>query len=183
MDPETRPGNDPAIVIGKLQNATEAGICARMMASTEPWITLQRDHDAALKIISDPVREVYDRGLKSVSDPAREVYVARSHNDIAGFIVLVMQGAFVGYIQSICVAPEWRSKGIGSSLIAFAERRIFNDSPNVFMCVSSFNPRAQRLYERLGYEVIGELKDYIVRGHSEILLRKSIGPRAEFEKR
>jgi ribosomal protein S18 acetylase RimI-like enzyme len=42
--------------------------------------------------------------------------------------------------------------------------------------VSSFNPRARELYERLGYEFIGELKDYLVRGHSELLMRKTIGP-------
>ena len=36
------------------------------------------------------------------------------------------------------------------------------------------------LYERLGYEVIGELRDYIVRGHSEWLLRKSIAPLADW---
>jgi len=35
------------------------------------------------------------------------------------------------------------------------------------------------LYERLGYEVVGELKDYIVPGHSEMLLRKTIGPLVE----
>ena len=44
------------------------------------------------------------------------------------------------------------------------------------MCVSSFNGGARRLYERLGYEVVGELTDYIVQGHSEILLRKTVGP-------
>jgi hypothetical protein len=33
-----------------------------------------------------------------------------------------------------------------------------------------------------GYEVIGELKDYIVPGHSEILLRKTIAPLTEFNK-
>jgi ribosomal protein S18 acetylase RimI-like enzyme len=49
---------------------------------------------------------------------------------------------------------------------------------NVFMCVSSFNIEAKRLYIRLGYEVVGELRDYIVAGHSEILLRKTIGPLA-----
>jgi ribosomal protein S18 acetylase RimI-like enzyme len=48
------------------------------------------------------------------------------------------------------------------------------------MCVSSFNRDARRLYERLGYQVIGELTDYIVQGHSEILLRKSLGPLAGF---
>jgi ribosomal protein S18 acetylase RimI-like enzyme len=48
------------------------------------------------------------------------------------------------------------------------------------MCVSSFNEGASRLYQRLGYHVVGELRDYLVRGHSEILLRKTIGPIGEF---
>ena len=48
------------------------------------------------------------------------------------------------------------------------------------MCVSSFNLGARRLYERLGYKVVGELSDYIVRGHSELLLRKTTGPLAGF---
>jgi [ribosomal protein S18]-alanine N-acetyltransferase len=46
--------------------------------------------------------------------------------------------------------------------------------------VSSFNQGARRLYERLGYNVVGELTDYIVEGHSEILLRKTVGPMATF---
>jgi ribosomal protein S18 acetylase RimI-like enzyme len=46
--------------------------------------------------------------------------------------------------------------------------------------VSSFNRDAQRLYERLGYKVVGELTDYIVRGHSEFLLRKTLGPLTGF---
>ena len=52
----------------------------------------------------------------------------------------------------------------------------FRESPNVFLCVSSFNKEAQRLYKRLGYRKVGELKDYVVKGHSEFLMRKSIGP-------
>ena len=36
------------------------------------------------------------------------------------------------------------------------------------------------MYERLGYEVIGELKDYLTRGYAEILLRKTVGPIGEF---
>ena len=91
-----------------------------------------------------------------------------------------MHGAFVGYIQSVCIAPEWRSKGIGSQLMAYVEKRIFSETPNAFICVSSFNNGAQRFYERLRYEVIGELKDYIISGHSEILLRKTTAPLAEF---
>jgi ribosomal protein S18 acetylase RimI-like enzyme len=67
-------------------------------------------------------------------------------------------------------------------LIRFAENRILGETPNVFLCVSSFNPMALRLYKRLGYEAIGELTNFIVPDHSEILLRKTIGPLVEFVK-
>jgi ribosomal-protein-alanine N-acetyltransferase len=64
----------------------------------------------------------------------------------------------------------------------YVEKRILNETPNVFICVSSFNERVQKLYERRGYEVVGELKNWIVPGHSEILLRKTIGLLTEFKK-
>jgi [ribosomal protein S18]-alanine N-acetyltransferase len=118
-----------------------------------------------------------------VSDPVKAVYVASIGAEaevVAGFLILNMTGAFVGYIQTVCVAPEWRGRGLGAIIIRFAEDRIFRETPNVFMCVSSFNTEAQRLYERLGYRRIGELTDYIVAGHSEILLRKTIGPLTSF---
>jgi ribosomal protein S18 acetylase RimI-like enzyme len=154
--------------IRKFQDAAEAETCARMMASTEPWITLCRDHAASLKIITDLLRKIY---------------LAILSGKIVGFSILLMRGAFVGYIQSVCVAPEWRSKGIGSQLMSFLEQRILSETPNIFICVSSFNKGAQRLYERLGYEVIGELKDYIIPGHSEILLRKTVAPLTELRKK
>ena len=97
-------------------------------------------------------------------DPTREVYVARDETGLAGFLILCMTGAFVGYIQTICIDPDRRGQGLGSRLVEFAEQRILQVSPNVFMCVSSFNHGARRLYERLGYKVVGELTDYIVRG-------------------
>jgi len=148
--------------------AEEIRACAQLMAASEPWITLRRTYDDSLKI---------------VGDPSREIYHAVHGDALVGFVILNMEGAFVGYIQTVCVAPELRGKGIGSLLIKFAEQRILSETPNVFMCVSSFNKAAQRLYERLGYEVLGELRDYIVAGHSEILLRKTIAPLAEFKKK
>jgi ribosomal protein S18 acetylase RimI-like enzyme len=102
---------------------------------------------------------------------------------ITGFLILRMDGAFSGYVQTVGIAPDWRNKGIGTRLVEFAEERIFSERPNVFMCVSSFNQDAMRLYERLGYTVIGEIKNFIVSGHSEILMRKTIGPLYDFFKR
>lgn len=156
------------VQIRRLGSRGEAQICARMMAGSEPWITLRRDFEAALGILCDP---------------AREVHVATVDGQVVGFTILVMQGAFVGYVQSVCVAPGWRNRGVGGQLVAFAETRILAETPNVFICVSSFNDGARRLYERLGYEVIGELKDYIVAGHSEILMRKTVGPLSGYRDR
>jgi ribosomal protein S18 acetylase RimI-like enzyme len=138
-----------------------------MMANSEPWITLRRNYDASLKILTDP---------------SREAYLAMLGNEIVGFTILNMHGAFVGYIQSVCVAPQWRGKGFGSKLMDYVEKRILSATPNVFICVSSFNRRVQKLYERRGYEVVGELKNWIVPGHSEILLRKTVAPLTEFKR-
>jgi len=60
--------------------------------------------------------------------------------------------------------------------MGFAEERILRQSPNVFLCVSSFNHRAQTFYERLGYQRVGELPDFLVQGQAEILMRKTRGP-------
>lgn len=160
--------NKERIEIRRLQSVAEAELCARLMVESEPWITLGRTYEAALKIMRDPLREVYLACIKS---------------EIVGFAILLMQGALVGYIQTIYVAPEWRNRRVGSSLIAFAEQRILGETPNVFLTVSSFNKDAQRLYRRLGYQVVGTLTNYIVAGHSEILMRKTLGPLAEFKRK
>lgn len=144
----------------------EARACAEMMATTDPWLTLGRDFEQCLAFLTD--------GLK-------EIHVAIGPDGAPlGFIVLNMRGAFVGYIQTICVAAAARGTGIGSELMRFAEERIFRESPNVFLCVSSFNTRARQLYERLGYETVGVMHDYIARGFDEIFMRKTRMPIREF---
>lgn len=151
-----------------LTSAGEVEACARLMSTSEPWITLGRTYEASLEILRDE---------------AKETYVARDGEEIAGFLVLDMRGAFVGYLQTICLRPEYRGRGLGRGMIRWAEQRIFTQSPNVFMCVSSFNHDARRLYERIGYKVVGELTDYLVPGCSEVLLRKTIGPWSAFRKK
>jgi ribosomal protein S18 acetylase RimI-like enzyme len=149
------------LAIRPLETREDAEACARMMAGTEPWITLRRGYEACLRVMLDETRERY---------------VAYRGNRLAGLLVLNLKGAFVGYIQTVCAAPEFRGTGVGTALVAFAEERIFRDHPNAFICVSDFNHGARRLYERLGYRLVGELTDYVVAGRSELLLRKTRGP-------
>jgi ribosomal-protein-alanine N-acetyltransferase len=157
--------HDSRLDITILATLSDAEACARLMAGSEPWLTLGRSYEAS---------------LRAIQDPTREVYVAHVSAGLAGLLILCMTGSFVGYIQTVLVHPDRRGEGIGSRLMEFAEQRILRESPNIFMCVSSFNHGARRLYQRLGYRAIGELTDYIVAGHSEILLRKTVGPLTGF---
>lgn len=159
MRPDATPPGD--LHITPLRPGPEQAACARLMAASEPWLTLGRDEAAVLALLTDP---------------AREAYAAHVGDRLAGCLVLCLQGAFVGYLQAICLAPGYRGLGLGTALVGFAEARIFRDHPNVFLCVSDFNHGARRLYARLGYEEVGELKDYVVAGRSELLLRKTRGP-------
>ena len=153
------------IEIRFLESVEDARVCARMMSGSEPWISLERGYQESLEILTEPMREVY---------------AARLSEEIVGFIVVEMMGTFKGYIKSVYVTPEYRGQGIGSQLMNNVEERVFSETPNVFLLVSDFNSGAMKLYERLGYDEIGEFKDYIKRGHSEVLMRKSLVPLTEF---
>src|ERR1041385_3065826 len=90
--------------IQRLASDEEGQACARMMSASEPWITLGRGFEGCLGVLRDP---------------AREVFVAQGDGRVLGFLILNMAGAFAGYIQTVCVAPDERSRGIGSRLVAF----------------------------------------------------------------
>jgi [ribosomal protein S18]-alanine N-acetyltransferase len=157
-------GHTPPIVIRPLEARDEAP-CARLMSASEPWLTLGRDFEASLAV---------------VRDRSAEVYVAEDDGRFAGFIILSLVGVLNGYIRTIAVEPSRRGRGVGSHLMDFAESKIFASSPNAFLCVTSFNDGARRLYERLGYHYVGELSDFFVPGVSELLYRKTRGSWAEF---
>lgn len=154
--------------IRPIASAAEEERCAAMMATSDPWITYGRAYDAC---------------LNTVRQTNQEVYVAMEHDEVRGFVMLMMQGALVGYIRVLCVDPDSRSNGLGTQLVAFAEERILRETPNVFLFVSEFNTRARALYERLGYEKVAEMPDYIQRGYAEVLMRKTIGPLKDFVRR
>lgn len=154
------------LVIRPLRDAAEARVCAMFLAASEPWLTLGITED---------------QHFQRLTNPAREVHVAELENQIVGLLVLHLDGPLNGYIQNIAAHPDWRGRGVGTQLMRFAEERIFRQSPNVFLCVSDFNHRAQKFYARLGYQRTGELPDFLVKGRSEILLRKTNGPLLDFK--
>jgi ribosomal protein S18 acetylase RimI-like enzyme len=133
--------------------------CAQLMAGSEPWITLRRDLEGS---------------RAALRRPGSELFVAREGGQHVGFLLMHPYG-FAGspYIASIAVGEKARGKGIGSQLLTFAEKH-FAGRRFIFLCVSSFNHRARQLYYRLGYKRVGEIPNYVVEGHSELLLGKEL---------
>ena len=161
--PHGSPPSPPSgrLLVTPLQGTDEEEACAALMAASDPWQTLGMDH-AAL--------------LRTVRLPGRERWVARVDGAFAGFLLLFLQGTFSGYIQTIGLAPAFRGPGLGEELMHFAEARILRDFQNVFLCVSGFNAGARRFYTRLGYAEVGVLRDFLVAGQDEVLMRKTAGP-------
>ena len=160
-------GDERSISVRRLASREDEAQCARLMSTSEPWMTLGRDYEASLIVVRDPIAEAY---------------VAEDGGQFVGFVLLSLQGVLNGYIRTIAVSPSHRSHGVGSQLMAFAEARVFQGSPNAFLCVTSFNDRARAFYERLGYQYVGELTDFFVPGVSELLYRKTRGSWSEFTK-
>src|SRR6202035_3842762 len=63
----TRSESMPALTIQPLTTESEAEECARIMAASEPWITLRRDFAASLVILMDEERERFSPGAGVVS--------------------------------------------------------------------------------------------------------------------
>ncbi len=145
----------------RLMRSSDHAWAADVMARSEPWLTLGRGRADALKLLRNR---------------RKQCFIIRSGGERAGFLILDLNGPLGGYIQTIGVSPAMRGRGIGNAALRWAEAHIFKKHRNVLLCVSSFNRDAQRLYRRAGYEVVGRLRDYVVTGHDEILMRKTLGP-------
>ena len=59
------------------------------------------------------------------------------------------------YLDSLCVFPEHRGQGLAAELIAAAIERHKDSGKPVGLLVDPDNPRARRLYDRLGFKEVG----------------------------
>lgn len=155
------------LAIKRLDSIPEIEKCAQITSESEPW-----------KILNITFEDSY----KTLSNPLYETYVLYDEELICGFVTIEMDGVFSGYIKRLAIRNDLQNRSYGKMLMNFAERRIFAEKPNVFLCVSSFNKKAIMFYKRLGYKKVGVLKNFLVKGHSEYLLRKTIAPLLQFEK-
>lgn len=146
-----------------LASPAERAWSAQLMASSEPWVTLKRDIAGCAVVLADL--------------PDTSLYIARSGGMPRGFVLVRPRGlAGAPYIVSIATAADARGMGVGSQLIEFVATQVAPPARHLFLCVSSFNLDARRLYERLGFARVGEVPDYIVPGVAELIMHRRLAP-------
>ncbi len=132
--------------------------CSRIVASSEPWISLGESVNFALSI---------DR---------KEAHVFVVGDEPAGFIIFTPLPVFArgGYLRAMGVAAAVRKRGIGKKLLTFAEKTTARHADHFYLCVSSFNRRAQAFYRALGYAKVGTIPGLIKPGASEYIFWKRL---------
>jgi [ribosomal protein S18]-alanine N-acetyltransferase len=136
--------------------------CAAIVAQSEPWIRLGEGID-------------FERMLR-YEQRKYAAYVYTAGSKVAGFIIFSPYPVFArgGYLRSIAVDPTKRKQGIGGKLLAMAERKTALLAPNFYLCVSSFNRKAQTFYKKLGYKRVGSIPGLILPNASEHIYWKQI---------
>lgn len=150
----------PGVVQIDAAQALDAADCRRLILSSEPWITLGYDETNVQAIVRSAASE--------------HLLLARADGRVIGF-ALSSPGILLGeYLRILVVDPAHHALGVGRALMAELERRAFHIWPNVYLCVSDFNPGARAFYRRIGYQEVGALRDLLIAGKDEILMRKTI---------
>jgi ribosomal protein S18 acetylase RimI-like enzyme len=144
-------------------NEADIPACARIVAETGLW----RVHYGVTYTKAEAL-------FRAAFQAGNHILVADDDTQIAGFVWFFLHGTFQrsGYIRLIGVRGDRRSQGIGAALLREAETHIFAHSDHVFLLVSHFNHAAQTFYQRLGYQQVGSIPDYVIPGITELIFYK-----------
>lgn len=117
----------------------------------------EKDRTVCQAIAAESALSSYAPGMADLAGtfdgqaPLEEVdrrWVALLNGEIVGFIDISGN-----HIANLFVHPSAQGRGVGSSLMEVADRETVGD---LTLSVFTVNPRARKLYERLGFHVVSE---------------------------
>lgn len=114
--------------------------------------------------------------LQGINKQEVYIYIDEENKNIVGFMRIDEIGMFSKYpfLRLISVKKEYRNKGYGAEMLKHFEYKYKNKVDRIFLCVSSFNDSAKKLYNKLGFVEIGKIDGLYKKGVVEYILMKSI---------
>ncbi len=78
-------------------------------------------------------------------------------------------------IEGVVVKKEFRGKGVGALLISELEKVLVkNKKEKIFLEVRKSNLIAQKLYEKMGFTIISQRKNYYSDGENALVMAKEL---------
>jgi ribosomal protein S18 acetylase RimI-like enzyme len=147
--------------------ASEAAAIAKIGTDT---FTIAFGHSVSAQDLADFLATTYSTASvqRDMQNPRVVTWVARdSTSKVLGFVQLVRglsepcipgDAATHAELRRLYVDATAHGRGIGSKLMAAVEAQARAEGfKQLWLTVWEFNPNAQRLYERLGYEKVGAM--------------------------
>ena len=79
------------------------------------------------------------------------------------------------YLQLLAVLPEFQGRNLGLRLLQWMEFEARGaEARQLWLCVSTFNTRAQAFYQRFGFEAVAVLDKLASDASDELLMRKRL---------
>jgi ribosomal protein S18 acetylase RimI-like enzyme len=116
---------------------------------------------------------VLAEGFKA-SGPLATSYQIECAGEAAGAVVIRPAWLVGPYLQLLAVLPAFQGQSIGTRVMVWFEAEARLKSRNAWLCVSAFNPDAQRLYKAHGFELVATLDGLIRDSDHELLMRKRL---------
>jgi ribosomal protein S18 acetylase RimI-like enzyme len=148
----------PSCSLHRVKRA-EAQNLAATLVTMDPWRTLEYRADAMTLYLSRP-------------DPTLLRFAILSSGHQAGVLCLRYPWLKGIYLELLALFPPHQSMGLGREIMAWSEARVRPHTKNFWVTVSSFNHRARRFYQGLGFAEVACLQNLIKEGYDELMLRK-----------
>jgi GNAT superfamily N-acetyltransferase len=131
-------------------------------AAMEPWSVYPMSADALTAYFAQ-------------NEAGAPRYALYDGDALAGGIGIRLDWMRGAYLQVLGVLPTHQRSGIGRLALTWFDLagRARGDR-NLWVAVSDFNPGAERLYERCGFQRVAPLPDLIRDGMTEVLMRKQL---------
>jgi ribosomal protein S18 acetylase RimI-like enzyme len=118
-----------------------------------------------------------------VNSPNAATWIAEEEGRMAGFAIVEWTreaGDAMAYIQTIEVAPAFRSRGIGGGLLQRIESSACNaGSQSIRLHVDAENAAAIRVYEANGYRCTDREEGYYPQGRAALIYGKPLAAGVE----
>jgi ribosomal protein S18 acetylase RimI-like enzyme len=101
--------------------------------------------------------------------PAMQRFEIIKGGELAGMAATQHPFLHGPYLQLLAILPDFQGHNLGLRLVEWME-----EARQLWLCVSTFNSRAQAFYERFGFEAIAVLNKLASDRSDEVFMRKRL---------